>query len=266
MGSYPAAYTSHTQKVPHTAPVQAGSSAQVQVLAACLPTPEPWRGAPAPRRVSLWNCVYQRRQQGACAPYEHNLAKYLFKHTDCEIFCGQDSIDPTAQHTVCPGPRHTATTAPSQKRVALWHKVQKRRVVGNAAPFERNVREYLRKHPEYELYDGSGQLSERNEQREVEKVLSAIVRSVARQNSRLPWQEGNSKSRKKSRDGCSIAAAHTYDQAAQELLLLNGKAWLAGGAQGRRARTIAACGAATVGYNSHIHGWRESTELLVAAR
>ena len=59
---------------------------------------------------------------------------------------------------------------PIQKRVTLWHKVQKRKVVGNAAPLEKNVHTYLAKHPEYEIYDAHGHEKEKDIQRAVEKV------------------------------------------------------------------------------------------------
>jgi len=116
---------------------------------------------------------------------EHNLAKYLSKHPECEIFCGQDAKSApsratahASQSSVAPRP----ASAPFQKRVTLWHKVQKRKVVGNAAPLERNVQAYLEKHPEYEIYDPNGELSARDVRRSVEKVLNAIVTSVANEN------------------------------------------------------------------------------------
>jgi|EP01047_Picozoa_sp_COSAG01_P067916 hypothetical protein len=168
---------------PRTAPTKKGAAAL--------------RGAPAPRRVSLWNLVYRRRIAGNSAPMEHNLAKYLMKHPECEIFCGQDSKVDTWPYE--PGTRRAASArvggvpaAPPQKRVTLWHKMQKRKIVGNAAPLEKNVAEYLRKHPEYEVYDANGQLGERDVQRAVEKVLGAIVTSVANQNRRSPGQTSSS--------------------------------------------------------------------------
>jgi len=136
---------------------------------------------------------------------EHNLAKYLAKHPECEVFCGQDSTSPH-QHTVVRRENPSASVAAQQKRVTLWHRIQKRKVVGNAAPLEKNVAEYLRTHPEYEVYDANGLLGERDVQRAVEKVLSAIVTSVANQNRhrspcalRKPTKSLNRPSRKPSK-------------------------------------------------------------------
>ena len=114
---------------------------------------------------------------------EHNLAKYLARHPECEVYCGQDQ---GAGRPTCEGEaenRRAGASAkpragPIQKRVTLWHKVQKRKVVGNAAPLEKNVHAYLAKHPEYEIYDAHGHEKEKDTQRSVEKVLTAIVTSV----------------------------------------------------------------------------------------
>jgi len=147
------------------------------------PTQASKRIGPAPKRVSLWNIVYRRRICGNSAPMEHNLAKYLAKHPECEVFCGQDAHDQASSGPIKFTGGHTrpAIFAPPQKRVTLWHKVEKRKVVGNAAPLERNVAKYLAKHPEYEVYDANGHEREKDVQRAVEKVLSAIVTSVANQ-------------------------------------------------------------------------------------
>jgi len=113
---------------------------------------------------------------------EHNLAKYLARHPECEVYCGQDQGKAPADTDVAQKRRVESATAkpkaPIQKRVTLWHKVQKRKVVGNAAPLEKNVHAYLAKHPEYEIYDAHGQEKEKDIQRSVEKVLAAIVTSV----------------------------------------------------------------------------------------
>ena len=187
-------------------------------LAAAAPAAKPAkREGPPPRRVSLWNVVYRRRICGArpfpkpcnhvrgsfamralvlrlsgcrcagnSAPMEHNLAKYLAKHPECEVYCGQDvhggkgtgeTGDQQRVEVVVAKPRKPA--GPIQKRVTLWHKVQKRKVVGNAAPLEKNVHTYLAKHPEYEVYDAHGHEREKDIQRAVEKVMTAIVTSVA---------------------------------------------------------------------------------------
>jgi len=40
------------------------------------------------------------------------------------------------------------------RRVTVWNRVTKRKVSGNAAPMEKNLSDYLKKHPECELYNG----------------------------------------------------------------------------------------------------------------
>lgn len=139
---------------------------------------------PHSKRVSLWNVVYRRRICGNSAPMEQNLGKYLARHPECEVYCGQDLPTYTggngeAKRTAALEVLAARPARQIQKRVTLWHKVQKRKVVGNAAPLEKNVEEYLRKHPEFELYDASGDEREKNILRAVERVLGAIVTSVA---------------------------------------------------------------------------------------
>ncbi|GJD11781.1 hypothetical protein Gasu2_59070 [Galdieria sulphuraria] len=41
-------------------------------------------------RVIIWNRKYRRKVGGNAAPFRRNLAAYLQKHPDCEVYCGQD--------------------------------------------------------------------------------------------------------------------------------------------------------------------------------
>eukprot|EP01051_Picozoa_sp_SAG22_P014086 SAG22_NODE_1663_length_3864_cov_2.633201_1_plen_338_part_00 len=115
---------------------------------------------------------------------EQNLQKYLVKHPECEVYHGQDLpsyVVDTATAARIEKVRAAAAARPAkqiQKRVTLWHKIQKRKVVGNAAPLEKNVQAYLAKHPEFELFDASGDEREKTVARAVERVLGAIVTSV----------------------------------------------------------------------------------------
>lgn len=41
-----------------------------------------------------------------------------------------------------------------EQRVTIWNKVEQRKLSGNSAPFRKNLGDYIRKHPEWELYAG----------------------------------------------------------------------------------------------------------------
>lgn len=41
-----------------------------------------------------------------------------------------------------------------EQRVTIWNRVEQRKLSGNSAPFRKNLGEYIRKHPEWELYAG----------------------------------------------------------------------------------------------------------------
>merc|ERR1712216_17190 len=41
-----------------------------------------------------------------------------------------------------------------EKRVTIWNWREQRKLSGNAAPFRRNLQEYLQKHPDWEEYKG----------------------------------------------------------------------------------------------------------------
>lgn len=92
------------------------------------------------KRVTVWNLKENRKVSGNAAPMEKNLADYLRKHPECEIYTGQK---PAAGVIIMP-----------EKRVTVWNKKERRKISGNAAPLEKNLETYLVDHPEYEVYQG----------------------------------------------------------------------------------------------------------------
>lgn len=49
-------------------------------------------------------------------------------------------------------PHKAMFTDITEKRVTIWHTIEKRKISGNAAPMEKNLRSYLATHPECEVY------------------------------------------------------------------------------------------------------------------
>jgi len=146
--------------------------------------------------------VYRRKICGNSAPLARNLEKYLANHLECEVYCGQDKFPEklTSQGAPRLDRREAAPNKqPLLKRVTLWHKVQNRKVVGNAAPLEKNVAAYLLKHPEFEIYDASGDEREKMVHKTVQRVLSSIVSSVAAMNKHLQPDQSRSSNAKKRR-------------------------------------------------------------------
>lgn len=114
------------------APAGAPQKVPVEVPAGC-------------NRVTVWNRETLRKISGKAAPMEKNLDEYLRRHPECELYGDQDAqLDPAEK----------AARFAAQNRVAIWNKTQRRRVSGNAAPSEKKLAEYLRKHPDCEVYNG----------------------------------------------------------------------------------------------------------------
>lgn len=136
-----------------------------------VPAPVPMPMAPPQvidedKRVTVWNRRLKRKIAGNAAPMGRNLADYLKRNPDCELYNGQDA------HV---SPEEKKAIIAAQKRIAIWNKTTRRRISGrersvplapplaaadsaaapgNAAPKEAKLAEYLRKHPECEVYTG----------------------------------------------------------------------------------------------------------------
>lgn len=102
-------------------------------------------GAIDDKRITVWNRMTKRKIAGKAAPMSRNLENYLRKNPDCEVYTGQDA------HVT---PEEKKAIIAAQNRIAIWNKATRKRISGNAAPREAKLAEYLRKHPECEVYSG----------------------------------------------------------------------------------------------------------------
>lgn len=122
--------------------------AQVPPMATVAPPAPPAAAqttVAAPKRITMWNKRENRKISGNAAPMEKNIDEYLRKHPECEVYNGQRSqLDPAIR----------AAQLAAEPRITIWNKSERRKVSGNAAPLEKNIAEYLRKHPDCEVYDG----------------------------------------------------------------------------------------------------------------
>lgn len=97
------------------------------------------------RRITVWNRQTKRKVSGNAAPMEKNLSEYLKKHPECEMYNGQD------KHLTM---EEKAQLIAEQNRIPIWNKAESRKISGNAAPSEKNLADYLAKHPNCEVYAG----------------------------------------------------------------------------------------------------------------
>lgn len=92
------------------------------------------------RHVTIWNRKECRKIAGNAAPLRRNLARYLAANKDCEEYKDQD--------------KRPGAVNPENQHVPIWNRVECRKVTGNAAPLRKNLKNYLAKHPDCEVYSG----------------------------------------------------------------------------------------------------------------
>jgi hypothetical protein len=115
------------------------------------------------KRITVWNKKEMRKVSGNAAPMEKNLHEYLRRHPECEVFTGQDSeMDPAAKEA----------RLVAEKRITIWNKAERRKFSGNAAPLEKNLGEYLRKHPDCEVYSGQDKRPEEQAKWQAQQALA----------------------------------------------------------------------------------------------
>lgn len=99
------------------------------------------------KRVRVWNRVEERKQCGTAAPLERNIAKFLRKNPDYDVYTGQDKVSGHKADLEAKFGRCNPT-----ERVTIWNRVDRRKLSGNCAPFRRNLEKYFSSHPEWEVY------------------------------------------------------------------------------------------------------------------
>eukprot|EP00301_Raphidiophrys_heterophryoidea_P025191 c8399_g1_i1.p1 GENE.c8399_g1_i1~~c8399_g1_i1.p1 ORF type:complete len:315 (+),score=21.83 c8399_g1_i1:1-945(+) len=112
------------------------------------------------RRVTLWHKLERRKISGNAAPKQRNLYMYLMKNPQVEVYRGQDGLPMTNTYDDLPivVSYTPVVEKPAEERhVTVWNKIDRRKVSGNAAPLERNLRTYLMLHPEMEVFSGQDQ-------------------------------------------------------------------------------------------------------------
>ncbi|KAA8490973.1 hypothetical protein FVE85_9865 [Porphyridium purpureum] len=116
--------------------------------------------------VTIWNRREQRKIAGNAAPLGKNLPRYLEKHPDCEVYAGQDLVDgmrpKSSPFRFCengqPSGLAANYVASGGEHVAIWNRVERRKIAGNAAPLAKNIQQYLAKHTDCEVYTGQDKL------------------------------------------------------------------------------------------------------------
>lgn len=104
------------------------------------------------KHVTIWNRLECRKIAGNAAPLRRNLERYLKRHPECEVYEGQDKMAGAPTDGI--DPKTGARIVTQNEHVPIWHKIERRKVTGNAAPLRKNLTTYLSRHPECEEYTG----------------------------------------------------------------------------------------------------------------
>eukprot|EP00182_Erythrolobus_australicus_P002707 CAMPEP_0185841202 /NCGR_PEP_ID=MMETSP1353-20130828/17509_1 /TAXON_ID=1077150 /ORGANISM="Erythrolobus australicus, Strain CCMP3124" /LENGTH=596 /DNA_ID=CAMNT_0028540627 /DNA_START=38 /DNA_END=1828 /DNA_ORIENTATION=- len=101
--------------------------------------------------ITIWNRVECRKVAGNAAPMRRNVHKYLAAHPECEIYCGQDKERMAVGEVDA---RTGRVIVRENEHIAIWHRSERRKITGNAAPLRQNLEAYLKRNPLCEVYAG----------------------------------------------------------------------------------------------------------------
>ena len=96
-------------------------------------------------RVTIWHTEECRKISGTAAPLRRNLDRYLKKYTNCEVYEAQDKLSDNKTRLAV--------------RIPIWNRRRGHKIVGNAAPLVKNLRHYLSKNEDCEVYTGQDKSS-----------------------------------------------------------------------------------------------------------
>jgi len=127
-----------------------GDLADPVILVVSIPQNQETIKYRAKDRVAIWNREELRKISGNAAPLAKNLRKYLAKYTNCEVYCGQDLDEQGRLRSF----DARSGSGGLGEHVPIWNRVKKLKISGNASPLAKNLKAYLLRHPDCEVYTG----------------------------------------------------------------------------------------------------------------
>lgn len=114
------------------------------------PSNRPGGGNPKDR-ITLWNTINKKKISGFVAPIRKNLIRYLAENPHLEPYsCELEMSDVrTLLHR-----RNSDKPPEAEEKVPLWNKFEHRLLKESDEPMKKNLEQFLRIHPEWEVYDG----------------------------------------------------------------------------------------------------------------